>query len=929
MTLKRYFVSRLSSYRHVKTFAFTNTFGMTNVTNRFYKRNYQHYFDYAASTPTVSVVKDAIMNYLNNENAFGNPSSTHSIGETEKKKIEDARKYISGYFEGDDVIFTSGATEANNLSLLGLGKVKKMKKKRQVIFMGAGEHSSVLKQQEALTQMGYLVIPIELDFPSGQINFKYFEHMLAKHTDDKHEVVAISHMLVSNQFGTLFDIKRLSEIVKRVVGDTCLLHIDATQGVSKVSKDLLSIKRYSDLPVMMCFSGHKMGCIKGIGGIVMNASAKAIFKSPLIHGGSQEYAIRPGTENVLAIVALHALMKAELTEDKVNANIENYKSFYQTLKEELNDSDIEVVESDAHVYHIVTLYVPVAPGEVYFNHLNQEGFAVSLGSACQAGSKAIPEAFKAREYTPDMARSFIRVSFFNGFTTVEGVKQLAATLKKLADKFISEQPNYKKGRRLEKWIARHAEKREKHLFDESKKPTPKNDAVENMVKNDFTYSRVLIRWGELGLKGKNRKNFILTLQRNVSKQLKTTAKVRVEQTNDRLFVVPVNDEECKKIPEIINRLQEVFGIASVSPCVKCDWEIASIEEACRFVASKEIQTIRGTDDTKKLRFRISAKRQKGIPETKFAYHTQELQRHVGGVILRSFKNLEVDLHEYEVEVGVDVRKDAIYAFGEKFIGIRGLPTGTSGKALCLLSGGFDSPVASYMMMKRGCTVHYISFWSYPYIGEKLVHKIKRLVKQLSRYQGLDAKLYLVPFAKIQETIRDTCEDRYRTILYRRAMNYVANNIAYRNNMKVLVTGEALGQVASQTMDNLSCINESARRPMLRPLIGMDKIEILKISEKIGTHDLSVERAPDCCTLFQPSKPITNARLEDVLAEEKKIENMNHLVYIAMKYAQVMKITPETKLEDIETELRTGAEQLSNNVESKDTQAPGSIAPIKN
>lgn len=251
---------------------------------------------------------------------------------------------------------------------------------------------------------------------------------------------------------------------------------------------------------------------------------------------------------------------------------------------------------------------------------------------------------------------------------------------------------------------------------------------------------------------------------------------------------------------------------------------------------------------------------------------------------------KVNLSNPEYEISVDVREFGVFAFNTKFSSMGGMPVGTSRSVLCLLSGGFDSPVSSYLVTKRGCMVNFISFWSNPFIGIKLVDKIKQLVKLLSKFNShCPTNLYLVPFANIQIAIRDSCSERFRTILYRRGMNFVANKVAKRYKMKALITGEALAQVASQTLPNLTCIEDSASYPVLRPCIAMDKQEILDISRKIGTHDISVIETPDCCTLFQPKKPVVQAKLADIKEEEKKILNYEQLINEAYKNVEIFQI----------------------------------------
>jgi thiamine biosynthesis protein ThiI len=222
--------------------------------------------------------------------------------------------------------------------------------------------------------------------------------------------------------------------------------------------------------------------------------------------------------------------------------------------------------------------------------------------------------------------------------------------------------------------------------------------------------------------------------------------------------------------------------------------------------------------------------------------------------------LLVDLSRPELELEVDLRPHAAYVFATRLPGPGGLPVGTLGKGVCLLSGGIDSPVAAWMCMKRGCAVVFVSFHSFPYIGEASRRKIEHLVERLARFQPR-SRLYSVPFTDVQTAIRDTAPEGYRTVLYRRQMQRIAARIARREKAGCLITGESLGQVASQTMENLTCIGAASDLPVLRPLIGFDKQETIDLARRIGTYDTSIVPEPDCCTVFMPKRPVIRGRID--------------------------------------------------------------------
>ncbi len=372
---------------------------------------------------------------------------------------------------------------------------------------------------------------------------------------------------------------------------------------------------------------------------------------------------------------------------------------------------------------------------------------------------------------------------------------------------------------------------------------------------------ILVRYGELATKGKNRGEFERTLARNIIAAAKPISPVRVERRRGRLFVHPERRAE-----RVAQRLGDVFGITSVSTARRSALDLDSIEAAARLELDAAIAGIVERSGERAITFRVEASRaDKRYPLTSF-----ELDRAIADRVLPAYaERLKVRLEGPELVLGIEIREREAYVFANRLAGPGGLPVGTLGRAVCLLSGGIDSPVAAWMAMKRGCEVAFVSFHSFPYIGEGSRQKIVRLVKRLARFQPR-SRLASVPFTAVQEAIRDAAPEGYRTVLYRRSMQRLASLVAVEERAGCLVTGESLGQVASQTMENLTCIGAAAGIPVLRPLIAFDKGETIAIAERIGTLEVSNVPEPDCCTVFMPKRPVTRGRIERCLQAESRI-----------------------------------------------------------
>ena len=389
---------------------------------------------------------------------------------------------------------------------------------------------------------------------------------------------------------------------------------------------------------------------------------------------------------------------------------------------------------------------------------------------------------------------------------------------------------------------------------------------------------VLVRYGELALKGGNRAAFEAALQRNIHAALAHVAEARVERSRGRIAVFPT-----RRVESVARRLQEVFGISSISPA----WGAPSEPEAIVRVAQVALQeALAGLPGTGPVTFRVRATR----GDKRFPLTSTELDRFVAERILAGLPRIRVQLKDPELTLGIDVRSERTYVFAARLPGPGGLPVGTLGRAMCLISGGIDSPVAAWMAMKRGCEALFVTFHSAPFIGESSRKKVVDLVRVLARWQPR-SRLWVVPFAPVQLAVRDAGHERYRTVLYRRMMQRIATRIAQRQRAVCLVTGESLGQVASQTAENLRCIGAVTDLPVLRPLIVFDKHETVALAQRIGTFELSARSEPDCCTLFMPGRPVLRGRVEECEQAEARVD-VERLVAEATAAAELLEVEAE-------------------------------------
>lgn len=361
---------------------------------------------------------------------------------------------------------------------------------------------------------------------------------------------------------------------------------------------------------------------------------------------------------------------------------------------------------------------------------------------------------------------------------------------------------------------------------------------------------LLARYGELWLKGRNRSWFERRLARNIRRALKPIAPGFVLEREHGMLIVRPRREHVAAVGQ---RLQEVFGLSSISPARGVEADPEAITEVALAVAAEALE---GYPRGRCVPFRVLTRRS----DKRFPMISMEVDRVVGQRLLdlHGAERLRVDLSRPELVLGINVRTGAAYVYAEKLAGAGGLPVGSVGRVVSLFSGGIDSPVATWMAMKRGLDAVFCTFHSYPYVGADFRGKVERLVRRLARYQN-GALLWSVPLTRLQEAIRDVGPESYRTVLYRRAMQRLAARVAERERATALVTGESLGQVASQTLENLDCIASASALPVLRPLIGFDKDETIDVAQRIGTYETSIEPVADCCTVFQPRHPILRAR----------------------------------------------------------------------
>jgi len=382
---------------------------------------------------------------------------------------------------------------------------------------------------------------------------------------------------------------------------------------------------------------------------------------------------------------------------------------------------------------------------------------------------------------------------------------------------------------------------------------------------------VMIRYGEIGLKGRNRSDFEKRLLENIKTTFGKEVDIHIQH---KRLILPVVDEETLKLYE---RLRFVAGIQSYSLAYMTDHSKDQILKAIIELVENEKDGV----STFKVETRRSYK--------KFPWSSMEFSALMGEEILKRFPHLKVNLKEPDLLIGVEIREEGAYVFTEKAKGMGGLPVGSSGKGMVLLSGGIDSPVAAWMMMKRGVRIEAVHFASPPYTGEQAREKVFDICKVLARYSNGFLTLHIVPFTKLQLSIHRSVPTKYSLVAQRRAMVRIAEKLAIRRKADVLITGENLGQVGSQTIENMKTISSAASIMVLRPLVGLDKQEIIALARTLETYEISIRPFEDCCTIFVPKHPATRSTPELLKNLEKSIPDYEKLIEEAIENVETFNV----------------------------------------
>lgn len=367
---------------------------------------------------------------------------------------------------------------------------------------------------------------------------------------------------------------------------------------------------------------------------------------------------------------------------------------------------------------------------------------------------------------------------------------------------------------------------------------------------------ILIKNGELALKGLNRSTFEDILIKNIRRRIKPLGEFEYRKEQSTVTVIPMDD--YIDMDEVSERIGNVFGIAAYSRALQVEKDMSEILENAPDYLAEQLKNAKT--------FKVEGKRS----DKKFPLTSPQISAEVGGAILSKFPHLKVDVKNPDILVTIEIREKFAFIRGNQTKGAGGMPTGTAGKSAILISGGIDSPVAAYMMAKRGLSLTAIHFASPPYTSPQAEEKVHNLLRKVSKYSG-NICLFTVGFTEIQEAIRDNCPEDLFTLVMRRFMMRISQRIAEKEDCKALITGESLGQVASQTLNALACTDAVVSMPVFRPLIGLDKDEIIKGSRKIDTFDISIEPYEDCCTVFTPKHPKTKPQISVIENAEKALD----------------------------------------------------------
>jgi tRNA uracil 4-sulfurtransferase len=360
------------------------------------------------------------------------------------------------------------------------------------------------------------------------------------------------------------------------------------------------------------------------------------------------------------------------------------------------------------------------------------------------------------------------------------------------------------------------------------------------------YDRILIRYGELSTKGRNRNKFVDKLKKSINRVIRNFPTATIEADRERMYII-LGEE---KVEDIVKGLKNIFGIQSFSPAVKVEKNVELMKEVALSLVQKIFQP--------GMSFKVSAKR----IDKSFELGTDQMNREFGAHLLINIPGMKVSVKQPDINLRIEVRNEAAYLYCENILGAGGYPVGSNGKAMLMLSGGIDSPVAGYLSLKRGVEIEGVHFYSPPFTSERAKQKVIDLTEKLATISGTIA-LHIVPFTEIQQMIQDQVPSNYTMTTTRRLMLRITDEIRRRQNGLAIITGESLGQVASQTLESMYTINQVTNTPILRPLVMMDKTDIIELAQQIDTYDISIRPYEDCCTIFVPSSPKTKPKLDKV------------------------------------------------------------------
>ena len=396
------------------------------------------------------------------------------------------------------------------------------------------------------------------------------------------------------------------------------------------------------------------------------------------------------------------------------------------------------------------------------------------------------------------------------------------------------------------------------------------------------YTEIMVRYGELSTKGKNRRSFIMQLAQNVRGALMDFPAIKIHADRDRMHLILNGEDSTQVIP----KLKKVFGIQTFSPSIR----VEKNPEALKATTEEIMETIYTGKET----FKVTAKRS----DHSFEMDSHGIQQFLGNVVVDQFPNIRVQMKRPDINLRVEIRRDGAYLSYETIKGAGGLPVGSSGKGMLMLSGGIDSPVAGYLAMKRGVEIEAVHFASPPYTSEQALQKAKDLTEKLTPYVG-SIQFIEVPFTEIQEEIKQHTPQGYWMTLTRRMMLRLTDAIREIRHGLVIINGESLGQVASQTLHSMVAINEVTSTPIIRPVVTMDKTEIIELAEKIDTFELAIQPFEDCCTIFAPPQPKTRPKMDKVLELEKRldIEGMMARCLTGLKIEAISAAQSETQVEE--------------------------------